>query len=259
MSRMTTSPTTARTNKTETSRKNSGKGGKTTKYGSKEHILLVLCRMDSVYGHESQPPDQYATGEPLDGLILTLLSQNTNDKNRDVAYESLRAVFPKWSDVAGASVGEISAAIKSAGLGDIKAGRMKVILSVIEADFGSHSLAAMKGWDAERVREYLSNLHGIGPKTVACVMAFDLGLPAFPVDTHVARISRRLGWAAEKSTPEKIQIFLEATVPAEHHGGGHLNMIEHGRRICHARGPKCPLCAVKDICRFLIEPSRVVK
>jgi endonuclease-3 len=127
---------------------------------------------------------------------------------------------------------------------------MKNILGRIEADFGKHSLAAMKDWDAARVREYLSNLHGIGPKTVACVMMFDLGLPAFPVDTHVARVSRRMGWAQPKTSPERIQDFLESVVPAERCGGGHLNIIEHGRKICHARSPECGECAARDLCPF---------
>jgi endonuclease-3 len=192
----------------------------------------------------------YATGEPLDGLILTLLSQNTNDRNRDVAYESLRRAYPRWGDVAAAPQPAIAAAIKSAGLGDIKAERMKAILSDILSRFGSYSLAALKDWDGGRVREYLSGMRGIGPKTVACVMAFDLGLPAFPVDTHVARISRRLGWAGEKSSPGRIQVFLESTVPPERCGGGHLNMIEHGRKVCHARKPECGKCVASDLCRF---------
>jgi endonuclease-3 len=224
-------------------------------YGSPAHISLALDRLDEAYGHESSPPDIYATGEPLDGLILTLLSQNTNDRNRDMAYDALREKFPSWAGVASASTPEIARAIKSAGLGDTKAERMKEILSRIEKDFGSHSLAAMKSWDAARVREYLSNLRGIGPKTVACVMVFDLGLPAFPVDTHVARISRRLGWAEMKSPPERIQDFLESVVPPERCGGGHLNMIEHGRKICHARGPKCSECVARYICKFFEEEN----
>ncbi|MDR2780309.1 MAG: endonuclease III [Synergistaceae bacterium] len=215
--------------------------------------MRVLDGLDEVYGNESAPFDSYATGEPLDGLILTLLSQNTNDRNRDAAYESLRSAFPKWGDVARATRLEIARAIKSAGLGDIKADRMKTILERIAVDFGGYTLAAMKGWEAGHVREYLSSLHGIGPKTVACVMAFDLGLPAFPVDTHVARISRRLGWANKKAPPEKIQGFLESVVPPERCGGGHLNMIEHGRAVCHARGGKCGACAVNGICRYNIE------
>lgn len=250
MSRMTTAGTTARKNKiSPRSEAEPRINAAEHPYGSLEHILLVLSRLDSVYGHESTPSDAFATGEPLDGLMLTLLSQNTNDRNRDVAYGALRKKFPTWSDVARASKDEITLAIKYAGLGDIKAERMKAILAIIANDFGGYTLTRMREWDSDRVRAYLSNLRGIGPKTVACVMAFDLGLPAFPVDTHVARISRRLGWAGEKSTPEKIQIFLEKTVPPERCGGGHLNMIEHGRRICHARAPECSACVVADVCR----------
>jgi endonuclease-3 len=249
MTRITAGPKTTRTNKKERVEPAIRSGEITRDYGSLGHILLVLDRLDGIYGREAEPPDLYATGEPLDGLMLTLLSQNTNDRNRDVAYESLRSRYPAWSDVASASQRDVATSIKSAGLGEIKAERMKQILDRIESDFGGHTLAAMKEWDADRVREYLSGLHGIGPKTVACVMAFDLGLPAFPVDTHVARISRRLGWAGERATPEKIQLFLEGTVPPERCGGGHLNMIEHGRKICHARNQLCAGCAVNDICR----------
>ena len=228
--------------------------GQTGKFlqGSLEHILLALSMLEDSYGHEAAV-DDYATGEPLDGLILTLLSQNTNDRNRDVAYEALRREYPSWEDVAGASAGDIASRIKPAGLGDIKSSRMKEILAVIKSDFGGCTLAAMRDWSAEEARKYLLGLHGVGPKTVACVLAFDLGLPAFPVDTHVARISRRLGWAEPKASPEKIQEFLEAVVPPERCAGGHLNMIEHGRKICRARGPACGRCVLRDICQRLYE------
>ena len=224
-------------------------------FGSRGHITLVLDRLDSLYGHDASPPGMYATGEPLDGLMLTLLSQNTNDRNRDRAYEALRRVCPEWKDAAKAAAEKISAAIKPGGLADIKSARMKAILDRIYADFGEYSLSAMKSWPGGRVREYLRGLDGIGPKTVACVMIFDLGIPAFPVDTHVARVSRRLGWCPEKTSPEKIQDFLEASVPPERCAGGHLNMIEHGRKVCHSRNPQCGACAVNDICRFRLEPE----
>lgn len=215
-----------------------------------ERVVMSLDLLDAVLKCESLPQDAYATGEPLDGLILTLLSQNTNDRNRDKAYEALRAACPAWSDVAGLPAGEIAALIRSAGLGDTKSARMKEILAIIRGDFGAYSLAALAGWEPGRVREYLSNLPGIGPKTVACVMVFDLHMPAFPVDTHVARISRRLGWTPEKWPPEKIQGFLEETVPAARCMGGHLNMIEHGRRVCHARKPECPICVLQGLCDY---------
>jgi endonuclease-3 len=209
--------------------------------------------LDEAYGFGKLPADEFATGEPLDGLMLTLLSQNTNDRNRDRAYEALRAKHPAWADVSGLPASEIAALIRSAGLGDTKAARMKDILERISRDFGGYSLAGMMNWAPCDVKEYLSALPGIGPKTVACVMAFDLDMPAFPVDTHVARLSRRLGWAAEKAVPEKIQDFLEASVPPELCRGGHLDMIEHGRRVCHSRKPECGVCVVRGECRQFVE------
>jgi endonuclease-3 len=217
-------------------------------YGSLEHILYVLTSLDAVYMFSAMPEDELATGEPLDGLILTLLSQNTNDRNRDMAYNALRARFPTWRGAAESSADEIARLIRPAGLGDTKSSRMMEILRKISEDFGEYSLVKMYGMTQGEVKSYLSALPGIGPKTVACVMAFDLGMPSFPVDTHVARISRRLGWVAEKAAPEKIQDFLEATVPPEYHRWGHLGMIEHGRRTCRARRPDCAVCAVKDVC-----------
>ena len=253
MSRTTAAAKTAAQTRTGERRQAPSKGAAEVEFGSREHIMLVLDRLDSLYGHNASPPGMYATGEPLDGLMLTLLSQNTNDRNRDRAYDALRSLFPEWKDVAKAAAEKISSAIKPGGLADIKSARMKAILDRIYADFGDYSLTAMKDWPGGRVREYLRNLDGIGPKTVACVMVFDLGIAAFPVDTHVARVSRRLGWCPEKASPEKIQDFLERSVPPERCAGGHLNMIEHGRKTCHARNPQCGACAVNDICRFGME------
>jgi endonuclease-3 len=216
--------------------------------GSPDHILFVLRELDAVYGFGELPKDAYATGEPLDGLMLTLLSQNTNDRNRDMAYNALRAKHPSWADVAALPASSVADMIKSAGLGDTKAARMVEILDKIRVDFGDFSLKAMLGWEPAQVREYLLSLPGIGPKTVGCVMAFDLGMPAFPVDTHVARISIRLGWAREKTPPRKIQDFLETTVPPEYCRAGHLDMIEHGRKVCRARNPLCGDCPVSAAC-----------
>jgi endonuclease-3 len=253
MSRMTTATKTTAETRDDKRRQVRSSDAAAWEFGSHGHIMLVLDRLDSCYGHDTSPPGMYATGEPLDGLVLTLLSQNTNDRNRDRAYDALRSAYPQWNDAAKAAAVDIAAAIKPGGLADIKSARMKAILDRIYADFGEYSLAAMKSWPGGLVREYLRSLDGIGPKTVACVMVFDLGIPAFPVDTHVARVSRRLGWCPEKTSPEKIQDFLETSVPPERCAGGHLNMIEHGRRACHARNPKCDTCAVNDICRFCPE------
>lgn len=243
MSRMTTTPA------TQTAANSIGKAS-VYPSGISERVVMSLDLLDAVLKSDSLPADVYATGEPLDGLMLTLLSQNTNDRNRDRAYDSLRAARPSWEGVRKSPAAEIAELIRSAGLGDTKAARMKEILEIIHRDFGGCSLVAMQDWESGRVREYLSALPGIGPKTVACVMIFDLGMTAFPVDTHVARISRRLGWVPEKWPPEKIQDFLEEVVPANRCRGGHLNMIEHGRRVCHARKPECPLCVLQGLCEY---------
>ena len=213
-----------------------------------KRILAVLDELDAAYGNDGMPPGALSTGEPLDGLILTLLSQNTNDRNRDMAYDALRGRYPAWEDVAALTPAEIAALIRPAGLGETKSIRMKAILEQIRSDFGGCSLSSLKGLSPGDVRRYLSNLPGIGPKTVACVMVFDLEMPAFPVDTHVARVSRRLGWVGERTAPEKIQEFLESAVPPERCAGGHLNMIEHGRAVCGARRPKCGGCVVAGMC-----------
>lgn len=251
MSRMIRTTPTSEGRRRSSPDREDGRGGVSSvgEYGSPEHIVRVLDLLNDLYGYDDVPPDGFSTGEPLDGLILTVLSQNTNDRNRDRAYATLRERYPAWSDVASLPEDELAGAIRSAGLGDTKAARIKVILARVRGDFGDYTLASMKGWESEAVSEYLLRLPGVGPKTVGCVKAFDLDMPAFPVDTHVARISRRLGWAGEKESPEKIQFFLESTVPPERCRGGHLNMIAHGRKVCGARVPSCGLCLLCPICR----------
>lgn len=221
-------------------------------HGTPEHIIEVLELLDGVYRNSELPADGLATGEPLDGLILTLLSQNTNDRNRDAAYERLRAACPAWSDAARLAPSEIADLIRPAGLGDTKAERMIAMLAKIKEDLGEHSLKKLLGQSSDEVREYLLSFDGIGPKTAACVMVFDMMIPAFPVDTHVARLSRRLGWADRKASAEKIQIFLEHTVPDELCRAGHLNMIAHGRSVCSARRPACERCPIIGCCPRLL-------
>jgi endonuclease-3 len=217
--------------------------------GRPENIDAVLDGLEKLWGNEGIPP-MLAHEEPLDGLMLTLLSQNTNDKNRDKGFSALKARFPEWYEMAGAPKEEIENCIRPAGLANTKSARMLEILGMIHRDFGDYSLNALRGWDAGRVKEYLSTLPGIGAKTIACVMLFDLGQPAFPVDTHVARFCRRMEWVEEKTMPEKIQPLLENWVPQSRYLGGHVNIIEHGRGICKAQKPNCTACSIKDLCPF---------
>ncbi len=210
-------------------------------------ILQALDVVQGLYGFETQER-LFAHDEPLDGLILTVLSQNTNDRNRDRAFECLKKARPTWEAVARTDAPAIAELIRVAGLGETKSARILTILETIHGDFGAYSLVAMKKWDAARAREYLLALPGVGPKTAACVLIFDLELPAFPVDTHIARISRRLGWVEPKATPEKIQEFLESLVPPERCRGAHVNLIEFGRQICRARGALCASCPLGTTC-----------
>ncbi|HRS48729.1 MAG TPA: endonuclease III [Thermovirgaceae bacterium] len=192
--------------------------------------------------------------EPLDGLILTILSQNTNDRNRDRAFASLKAHFNTWGEVSAASAQEISNVIRSGGLSNIKARRILEVLERVRSHFGNLSLKALRGWETEDIRRFLEGTPGVGAKTIACVLLFDLGRPAFPVDTHIARVSRRLGWAEASMPPEEIQVLMEDLVPPERYNEAHLNLITHGRRLCTSRKAFCVECPLRDRCPY---PERI--
>lgn len=209
----------------------------------------ILDALESQYHNEQYPPE-LGHSEPLDGLILTVLSQNTNDNNRDRAYANLKAKFPEWKDVAEAGESKLEDAIRTAGLAPTKAVRIITILNRIHSDFGEYSIKALANHDREFMREYLRALPGVGAKTVACTLLFDFKIPAFPVDTHIARISRRTGIAPEKSSPEEISRLLEEVVPEKRFLGGHVNMIEHGRAVCHSQKPACRFCVLSEICKY---------
>ena len=214
------------------------------------HSKEILDAFEKHWGNEGRPSPELRHEEPLDGLMLTLLSQNTNDKNRDKAFEKLKAEYPEWDQVADAPLEKVADLIRVAGLGDTKATRMKQILVILKDKFGRHSIIDLQKWKADETRDFLVSLPGVGAKTAACVLVFDLDMPAFPVDTHVARISRRLGWVPEKMAPDKIQEYLESTLPPERFRGSHLNIIEHGRGICSARKPDCKNCYARKWCQF---------
>ena len=197
---------------------------------------------------ESRHPDPF--DEPLDGLILTVLSQNTNDINRDRAFGRLKRLYPTWTAAAAAPVEAIADAIRPAGIANNKAARIGEILSIIADDFGSHSLKGLAQWEPARARAYLEALPGVGPKTAACVLLFDLSMAAFPADTHVSRLCRRLGWVPEKMAPGEIQTVMEGALPPSRYMGCHLNLIEQGRHICRARSPLCGQCPLRPHCAY---------
>lgn len=214
------------------------------------HAKEIFDEFEKQWGREARSASDFRYDEPLDDLLLTILSQNTNDKNRDKAYAKLRETYPRWEQVAEAPVESVIDCIRIAGLGETKAKHMKAVLEIVKEKFGSYSLKALEDWKTEDIRSFLVSLPGIGVKTAGIVLVFDLGREAFPVDTHITRITKRLGWVPENWAPAKIQEYLEAVLDGSRFRGGHLNFLEHGRNVCGARRPKCTECAVAQWCKF---------
>lgn len=183
-------------------------------------------------------------------LIRTVLSQNTNDTNRDRAFESMKAAFPTWADLVAAPVGRIATSIKVAGLAKIRAARISKLLKAIYKTQNEFSLDFLADWANSDVKQYLLQLEGIGLKTVACVMAFSLGRNVMPVDTHVYRVSQRLGLIPQNMNVNKAHEYFEEFGGQLSLYQFHLNLIAHGRQICHARKPACIECILKSSCDY---------
>lgn len=192
-----------------------------------------------------------ARGNPLDELIFTILSQNTSDVNSHRAFQMLRQVMPTWSEAHQASERKVAEAINSGGLAKLKAARIKAILRQIHREQGHFDLTFLRDLSVEEVKAYLSRFNGIGSKTVACVLLFSLGKPAFPVDTHVYRVVTRLGLLNGKVSPEKAQVLLESMVPSALFYSMHMNLVEHGRKTCKARAPLCQICPLSKLCAYV--------
>ncbi len=207
-------------------------------------LALMLRRLRSAYG-EPPPPRRLA---PLDELILTVLSQNTNDTNRDRAYADLRARFPTWGDVADAPLPAIARAIRRGGLGPTKSVRLREILRTLRESDIALDATAFVGMRSARLWDLLVGLKGVGPKTAACVLLFSLGRPYFPVDTHVHRVARRLGLVPEDADPVKAQELMQGVVPPADVCDLHMLLIRHGREVCIARRPLCSGCPLSDVC-----------
>ena len=187
---------------------------------------------------------------PVDELVSTILSQNTNDTNRDRAFESLRQRFPSWEAVRDADPGSVIAAIRPAGLADQKGPRIQQVLGQITAERCSLDLNFLKDLPLEEARAWLMKFKGVGPKTAAIVLLFSLGRPAFPVDTHIYRVTGRIGLRPEKMTVEDAHVHLEKLFPPETYYAAHLNIIRLGRDICGARKPDCPRCPLRALCNY---------
>ncbi len=204
----------------------------------------ILSRLTSFYGH----PTWRSPLPAVDELVSTILSQNTNDLNRDRAFNALRAAFPTWEAVRDAPAAEVIAAIRPAGLANQKGPRIQQVLAQITAETGGLNLDFLAGLPAEEGRAWLLRFKGVGPKTAAIVQQFALGIPAFPVDTHIYRVTGRLGLRPPKMNVEQAHTHLAAQFPPESYYALHLNLIRLGREICHPRNPECPRCPLLDLC-----------
>jgi endonuclease-3 len=206
-----------------------------------------------VYGHKRWRKH----AEPIDELIITVLSQHTSDVNRDKAFKHLKRRFPDWEQVLRAPVRSIASAIKPAGLSNQKAPRIKAMLQKIaEANGGKLSLDFLKDMPVSEAVDWLKKLPGVGPKTAACVLLFSFGKPVFPVDTHIYRISKRLGWLDEKVSEAKANELLDKVVPDEIKYQLHLNMIAHGRNVCRPQNPRCQECVLKHLCEYALRQGK---
>lgn len=180
--------------------------------------------------------------------MLTILSQNTNDTNRDRAYADLRRALPTWDDVADAPVRLIERAIRSGGLAPTKAPRIKAVLRAISDQGVALDDRALRRIRHDRLFEMLVALPGVGPKTAACVLLFSLDRPYFPVDTHVHRIAIRLGLVPPRTNAVRTQELLQAALGPGEMYEAHMNLIRHGRHVCVALRPICSQCPLNDLC-----------
>ena len=204
----------------------------------------VLNRLRKRYG-ELLPPRR---SDPLEELILTVLSQHTSDINAERAFESLRAAFPTWQDVVRAPTRAVADAIRSGGLADTKAPRIQAILREVAERRGALDLSHLAGLSDNDARAELMSLPGVGPKTAAVVLSFSLGRDAMPVDTHVHRVTMRLGLVPPKASAERADRILHELVPEGLRTPLHVAFIRLGREICKAPIPRCHVCPLSDIC-----------
>jgi endonuclease-3 len=225
---------------------------------TRARVARIRARLLEIYGPVSMRPH----GQPIAELILTVLSQSTNDRNRDVAYLRLRERLPTWEAVRDAPLSEVEEAIRPGGISKVKSVRIQAILRAISEDpreqphpTAGPSVELSLDWLAvaslEQARAYLLALPGVGRKTAACVLLFAFGMREVPVDTHVSRVATRLALLRAGASFEELHDQMLALTPPGAELELHVNLLRHGRRTCHARAPTCRECALAPMC-----PSR---
>ena len=211
----------------------------------------VAAALTDVYGELTWTRHQ----DPMDELISCILSQNTNDTNRDRAFARLKSRFPTWEATRYAPLDDLTDALRPAGLAAQKAPRIQEALAVIFEKAGEYSIDFLEDMPLGEAKAWLISLNGVGPKTAAIVLCFAFGRPAFPVDTHIFRVSKRIGFLPAALSADDAHDVMEAIVPPERYFQFHIHLIQHGRDTCHARKPACEKCPLSDCCDFLAAAS----
>ncbi len=204
----------------------------------------LIAILDETYGRAPQQ----ASNAPVFELVLTLLSQHTSDRNSGQAMHRLVERFPTWDAVLDAPVSEVEDAIRPGGLAPTKSKRLHALLAEVQARRPDWDLEFLRAMPLEDAKQWLTSINGVGPKTAACVLLFALERPALPVDTHVERVSKRLGLAPLKMPADRAHVALEAMLAPDEVYAFHVDLIQHGRRTCHARGPRCEACPLESRC-----------
>jgi endonuclease-3 len=204
-------------------------------------VAAIRARLRAMYGIPVMAPH----GDPLAELVLTVLSQSTNDRNRDVAFRRLRRRLPSWEAVRDAPGAEVEEAIRPGGISKVKSVRIQAILRAVGDDL---DLGWMRDAPVAQSRDFLTALPGVGRKTAACVLLFSYGLRDVPVDTHVSRVGMRLHLLQAGAPFERLHDQMLALTPPGAELELHVNLLRHGRRTCHARRPDCPACALRRMC-----------
>jgi endonuclease-3 len=215
-----------------------------------KHLKAKLSKITLLLERHYGIPRRTDPGNLLDILIETILSQNTSDQNRDRAYQRLKTRFPHWEDVLEAKMNGIVSAIRQGGLARQKAKRIREILHWIKREQGKLSLSFLRKMDSEEIKQTIGALKGIGPKTLHCLLLFGLRREAFPVDTHILRIGKRLGFIPEWMGAEKAHLWMSPLIPEEKSLSLHLNLIRFGRSLCQARKPLCDICFLNKECLY---------
>jgi endonuclease-3 len=213
-------------------------------------IRVKIKRLANLLDREYGKKIWRKSGDPTSVLIGTILSQNTTDQNSHRAFDNLKSRFKDWEEVRKSPVSKIERAIRIGGISSIKAKRIRNILNQIHNDDSDLSLSYLKRWETDRIISYLRRFKGVGDKTIACVLLFSLGRPIIPVDTHVLRLSKRLGLVPEDTDAQKAHLLLQKLVPENLVYSLHLNLIQHGRKVCQAQNPGCSECIVFDLCEY---------